>query len=310
MSSKYTEHPNPESFIMQKQNRKCLNHSVRDASWHCPDCDSYLCESCTKSKAFGSTVVKLCTKCERAIRPYGKAKDDLPGTYYEYLPQAIRYPFNLNGVLMMAGLAVVAGFLKLVPFVGGIFSGGLVFSFLFNILNHSAMGKRSLPEPADFRGVSESLVMPMLRGLASYAVIVLPIIFYISTIKGLPNSLQDDVLLKWFLDPFLLILLIAGLLYFPIAMVVAALNESVIDVLNPLLGINAIRKIPTPYFVTTVVVFGILIVDIVVEIFLAYLFGSIFILGSLLINTVSYLILAVMFHILGMLVYYYDELTE
>ncbi|MEM7675490.1 MAG: hypothetical protein AAF449_05750, partial [Myxococcota bacterium] len=61
-------------------------------------------------------------------------------------------------------------------------------------------------------------------------------------------------------DPFFILLIIAGLAYFPIAVIVAAISESFLAVLDPRIGVRIISRIPDQYVGATLLALGLLVV--------------------------------------------------
>lgn len=198
----------------------------------------YWCASCSRSLASdqvrlvpaGASVLRACPDCggavqaeiSRTVEPFTKT-----------LVGAFLWPIRPPVVYWTLGVAVACAVVGFFPLVGPVlaFMGQLGFAFL--VIRRTGQGSEALE--SDVSGDAFDWLRPVLRYIAALIV-----------------SFGPGLTVLTFGGPSLavvgLVLLGAGTLYLPAAVVVAA--HSISATLNPLPGLGLIRRIPGPYFLT------------------------------------------------------------
>lgn len=225
---------------------RCTEHKRTRAAWTCRGCERALCEHCVAEKAIPGALsgqsADVCVPCggfaERLMVP----KRIVP--YWEKIGDFVKAMISLEGVTQLIGLGVVCYLMGLVPGVGGWISSFILISYYFQVISSAAAGGERLPEPADFMGPS-TMLAPVARFFVASAMIWLPVTIYVLLMKDLGALAHDPrPLLR---DPFVFVLLIAGVLYTPAALITAAISQSIVAVFNPMITIRMILRIPMQY---------------------------------------------------------------
>jgi hypothetical protein len=216
----------------------------------------------------GGKVVR-CTACSgvaevlmirRVVNPYW----GMFGTFLKAI-------FSLEGLLQILALAVILYLVAHIPLVGGILYGGVWVSYYFLVINKAAGGRTQLPRPADFSDFVDDMVLPLIRFIAATLIVWVPAYLYVRSQVGLGRLFADPA--GALSDPVLILIVLASVAYFPGAIITAAITRSTLAMLNPLVILGIILRIPGHYFLT-VLVWGIMHV---VDAWLMGLLGRLFV---------------------------------
>ena len=189
------------------------------------------------------TTIPVCVHCgglAAQLTRRRRIKDFLSA-----LPIFVKSFFTMDGVASLVGLGVFS-------YVFGSFGGllamiawAVVVTYVFSVIRAASQGSERLPEPADFTDLF-SLVFPVIRFILALSYLWLPATLYISYVVTW-QSVYWDGPMQLFTDPVLLTLVIAGIVYFPIAVVVAAISDSMLAVLDLRIGFRIIARLPLQY---------------------------------------------------------------
>ena len=228
---------------------RCSKHAGKRAGWRCESCQQNLCPDCAAHSGLTNTSAVLCVHCGGLAQRLMVAKPRRP--YWEMLPTFIKAIFSLEGVLQILAVSVAIILTNLIPFVGGVISKFIFISYYFRVILQAAHGAERLPEPTDFTDISD-IIGPMLRFFMASLMIWLPAALYIGFTVGI-----SGFSLKALSGGVVLLLVIAGVLYFPAAIIVAAISDSALAVINPAITVRMILRFPGEYLLT-VAVWGLL----------------------------------------------------
>ena len=284
----------------------CKSHPRTMARFHCPQCQVSFCELCVNTRQTGNTSTKFCRTCGAAcaplvVRPAAKAaaQPSYPGR----VGDAFFYPFNRDGlVLLVTGtifLCIINAALYLCRFafcIGGlamiflsIYGIGYFTSFYRRIITATAAGEEAMPDWPDVTDFSGDILAPFGQ--------------FIGTIIA---SFLPAIVVSWFmlkLGPgavaVLVVTLIGGATYFPMAFLAVSMFDSVVAT-NPLTVIPAIAKIPFQYLLTTVIFMVALVVKWSGDMYLPR-FLPVPLLPSILSSFIGLYLLTVLMRILGVL---------
>ncbi len=225
---------------------RCTEHKRTRAAWTCRGCERALCEHCVAEKAIPGAIsgqsANVCVHCSGFAERMMVPKRIVP--YWEKIGDFVKAMTSLEGVTQLIGLGLVCYLMGLVPWVGGLISTFILISYYFQVIASAAAGGERLPEPADFLGPS-TMLAPVVRFFVASAMIWLPVTIYVLVVKDIGALAQDPrPLLR---DPFVFVLLIAGVLYTPASIITAAISQSIVAVFNPMITIRMIMRIPTQY---------------------------------------------------------------
>lgn len=189
-----------------------------------------------------------CVHCGGVAQPIMKRKTIEP--YWVMFPSFLKAIFSLNGLLQIFSVSVVMFLFSLVPLIGGLLAGGVYAGYFFVVIRHTAFGGEDLPEPADFTDVFDSILAPLVRLILATAVLWVPALLYIHHHTGFSTFMSDPG--SHIRDPILVVILLLSVLYFPGAIITAAITESTLAMLNPMVILGIALRIPGQYLVTTV----------------------------------------------------------
>ncbi len=236
---------------IQKAASACKFHPKSFASWFCPKCHRSFCELCVASRPAGEVVKKICRTCAVECAPL-EVKVTAPAErgFLTSLPGAFIYPFRGTGVLILifstilfAALAVIsAGIFTILMKIAAL---GYLFSYMQNIIHATANEEAHMPELPGM----DDLFAGFLR-LAGTVVMSFGLTLGLLVAKYYEVEIPVSAII---------ISLLLGCLYFPMAFLVVAMKDNVMAC-NPLVVVPSILRVPGQYVVTVVMfaaIFGV-----------------------------------------------------
>lgn len=222
---------------------RCSTHGAQRAAWRCTSCQRTLCPHCTALRRVpsGGTSIEVCTHCGGLAAPILVRRKVLG--YVQALPDFLGSLMTMDGITTLVALGLMTYILRSIGL--DVFGRAILIAYVLNIIDRAAHGSERLPEPTDFHGPG-SLVMPVVRLAVAVAYIWVPGLLYLQ-LSGAWESLYFDGPSAIVDDPVVIILVVLGVLYFPVAVVVAGVSESVLAVLNLRLGVQVISRVPLQY---------------------------------------------------------------
>ena len=226
----------------------CSIHQNSRAAWFCTKCGANLCPRCAAEDSLQRGTVVRCLACggiaqelmvRRVVKPYWAMFDEF-----------LRAIFFKEGILQLLGVTVVMYLALLIPMVGVIVYAGIYASYYFLIIRRTAYGDVKLPLPT-MDDLIEDVLAPLLRFIVATLIIWVPAAIYLRSTVGVLVFLAVPSLALH--DPILLGLLILGIVYFPAAIMTAAVTRNTLAMLNPLVILGIVLRIPGHYFMTVVV---------------------------------------------------------
>jgi hypothetical protein len=177
-------------------------------------------------------------------------KDQRP--YWDVLPKLVKAIFFGWGLVQMFLLALAIYLLQTIfPLSGHMVAAGIYAGYLFYVIKQTAGGRLELPDPPDFQTAVDDIIYPFLRlGLVS-ALLYAPAGVYIWREYGLRALIDQPAMVMS--DPLLIIIISASLLYYPGAVITAAMGRSIFQILNPVHVLALICRIPLHYLITVAV---------------------------------------------------------
>ncbi len=236
----------------------CTVHAAQRAGWRCTVCQRTLCPDCTAERRVpnSGTTIPVCVHCgglATQLTRQRKVKDFLGA-----LPSFVKSFFTMDGLASLVALGLFCylgrGALALVPvtllniwmaLVVYTVVYGIVIVYVFSVIQSAAQGSERLPDPADFTDPL-SLIAPVFRFVLALSYLWLPTVLYVSFVVTW-QSVYWDGPMQLFRDPVLLALVVGGVVYFPVAVVVAAISDSVLAVLDLRIGLRIIARLPLQY---------------------------------------------------------------
>jgi Tetratricopeptide repeat len=251
---------------------RCKRHPEAAAGWSCDNCQAALCPDCVTVRRALSTEYLSCGLCQGRVLPILVHRSRVP--LAAQLREAWRYPFTPSGLMVLAGLSVLLACSRwlavetflLVKFLPTVIGLGLFWGVFFHVIRSTARGDRELDVP-DYSDIFRDCVSPAVRGFVGMSLLWLPGLLYLLFIKkwdtskplndlletpsfyvtgGLPQLDWSQVL--W--DPVLWLIVLAGAAYLPMVLVLAAVGQNMVKMLNPLAVIGYARQFGRDFTLT------------------------------------------------------------
>lgn len=214
---------------------RCTKHPKERAGWHCDGCQTDLCPDCVAGSTSGTVTFVSCCVCGGQVRQLTVHRGSAP--FATRVLSVWRYPFNPNGLIAVAGLGLVLSVVPALGCFGILFFVGIFWASMFTAIRDSGRGHDEIEAP-DFANFWDDLVSPAVSGLVGTAVLWLPGLLYWVYVRPKGPLL---------LDPVFWVLVAAGILYAPMALIAAATNSGIGRMLNPLAIVAYIRRLGSDY---------------------------------------------------------------
>lgn len=261
----------------------CKYHPLTPAEYHCDRCGNDTCSNCVDDS--GRHFQKKCFSCGRELESYGASNTAIP--FWRRLRESFQYALTTPVLIGIAIFSVLITLVKFAPL-------GVVFFFLlvgvfskycFRCLVDTSEGKMDAPDMAESFEGGFKVLLHMVGMVLILALCI---------------GLSERYIGPGF-SSFLSLLLVCGA---PAFLVSYAMNENILEALNPLTAVKLIKAIGFPY--------GLLLAIITV------MFSSISLLNALLSyveipgiyiiqNCVFCFYLIVIFHITGYVLFQYQR---
>jgi len=160
---------------------------------------------------------------------------------------------------------------------------------MFRIIGSTAKGESELPDWPDISDLYGDIVQPLLLYLAALAICVLPAGIYMM-VTGAQIEAPDATAI---------VLILAGIAYFPMALLGVALNQT-LGMLSPTVVIPAILRAPVEYCAACLVLLVIVALSVLAD---SALVSSAPLLGWLLARWLALYFMAAEMRVLGVLYY-------
>jgi len=236
----------------------CKRHPGARAGWACDACTSLLCADCTAEQRTGIAVLNVCCLCGSIARRLTLRRSEMM-PFFDRLLGAPKFPLTSSGLTAMA---VVAGVFTLNSYGSAFMLGqaiyvaiivrGIYWGYIFSLIRSTGRGSRVVSTP-DFTNITDDIIMPAVRGVVSALVVWLPAMVYVALtheagVFGVIAVMFDpaEILSR----PLLMLLLVAGMAYLPMAMLCAATEISFFEILNPFVISRAIGRVGSDYWIT------------------------------------------------------------
>ncbi len=221
---------------------RCTTHPLAVAPWRCTGCDRQLCEACTATATVARVQLPKCTACRAEAVPNRVPRQTTAPA--AALPGFVRAIATADGLLQLAAIAFFVWALGFIPVVGFILGLAVHAAYTLLVIRFAAFGGERLPHFDDVEQVG-GLAASFLRFLLGYALVWLPTAFYAHHAHGSVFAIFHGGALRD--DPLLVLFLLLGLAYLPATLIVAAVSQSILAMLDPRLTLGLISRIPRPY---------------------------------------------------------------
>lgn len=212
--------------------------------------------------------------------------------FWKNIASVFIYPLASEGKFIILAGALLFTILSLVPLTGFllcmIFVYPLITAYMIHIIRHVADGENEMPDWPDIYDFWDSLILPSLQMCSALLVSFAPLILIVIYSRDLK---------------LIIIAFILGSIYFPVALMAAALFDNVFAPLNFPYLINSIRKMGKDYFIA---LFILPVITVIGKISLGVLYFQIPVIGQFVFWSFTIYFSVVEMYILGN-VYYVNE---
>lgn len=279
----------------------CWQHPASPAAYTCTRCAKDLCSQCAKAERVGGKNVVFCRSCGGKCVPFGQPISTAPAVrpkFAQMLPSAFAYPFKGNGLILLITGTIFFGLLDLLAnsritmaslpaLFLRIIMYGYLFAYMQKIIGASANAEDEPPTWPEVTEIYQDIFQPFFLFLGVVLACFLPgIVLAISSPLGGLG------------------LMMAGAIYFPMAVLAVAMADS-LGGLSPTVVVPSILKVPGQYAVAVLLCGVLVFVRGVLPSFLNQM--GIPLVPGLLLNLCALYLIMVEMRILGLLYYTNSE---
>lgn len=257
---------------------RCVNHADVACAFACERCERFYCDACVQ-RVQGRP---LCAPCQFFVTRISdwEAREAVLRRRARPLMEEIRpillYPFS--DPVAFAILALIVWVLNLSMFViGPALSYAFLMAYSFRAVTRVSDGHMvfSVPDVSDIN----DLVHFFLLGIASYLVSWGPFSMALVNLGGsiLGAAFSPEGMRALTVDLLAVVLtFLWGLLYAPMALVVAAISDTFFETLNPVAGLRTIKRMGMVYWQAAAIYTSL----VVGQVLLTWVIGSIPVVGG------------------------------
>ncbi len=261
----------------------CKYHPVVTATHQCTNCHTFNCDDCCHYASRSSEA--SCYLCRNELDSLGVSNNVTP--FWRRLQESFAYPVNFESILLIVGLAILTAISSYLPFsflINLLLTSALL-KYSFSCLEHTSHGILKAPDVTEAYGGG--------FGLA------LQVIFMVIAVTGI--IWLTSYFLGNMLASIVAIVLIAG---FPAMMINFAMTENMFQALNPINMLNMMGSVGLPY---GLLLAFILIMSGSVGVISQFIGHDFSVVSSILQSIVSNYYTVVIFHMMGYMIYQYQD---
>jgi hypothetical protein len=261
----------------------CKYHPVEAATYHCTNCQTYNCDDCCQFA--NRTSYADCYKCGSELTRLGVSNNVTP--FWRRLQESFAYPVNFDTIFLIVGLAVLSAFARYIPFSFLIYLllTSALLKYSFSCLETTSQGVMKAPDVSQAYGGGFGIALQVML-----MVIVILIVIWLSS-YFLGNMFASIIT----------IVLIAG---FPAMMINFAMTENVFQALNPMNMLNMMGAIGLPY---GLLLGFLMIMSGSVGVISQFVSVEFSLISSIFQSIVSNYYMIVIFHMMGYMIYQYQD---
>ena len=261
----------------------CKYHPIEPAIFRCSRCHTNNCDECCRQSS--ASYHGVCFMCGDEMESLGVSNNVTP--FWRRLQESFSYPINFDSLVLIIGLSVLTAISMYLPFriIVNLLLTSALFKYSFSCLHNSSYGIMKAPDMTDAYG-----------GGFGVALQVFLIVLVNICIVWMTSYFLGDMLAS-----LVTVVLVVG---FPAMMINFAMTDNLVEALNPMNMLNMITSIGLP--------FGLLLAFIMIMMgsvgVISQLIGSDFSIVSLTLQSmVSNYYMIVIFHIMGYMIYQYQD---
>jgi len=262
----------------------CKYHPLEAATWHCPQCVNNVCDTCTQESTRGDH--QYCCHCGSKLESLGSAYTAEP--FWERLSETFRYPLTAPVMTLVIVLSLVSGLLFFLPIIGavaGLITAGILTKYSFQCLEETASGNMTPPDLSEAFSGGIIIIFKMIGVIFLAVAVGIGSYHYLgSAMTGLLGAL--------------------AVLSIPAFLINFALTDRVLASLAPQNILRIVAAVGLPYGI----LIGLLLLMSSSVGVLSYLVISGWEWASMILQSIiSNFYMIIMFHLLGYVVFQYQE---
>jgi hypothetical protein len=256
------------STVEEEKAIYCKNHYQNLAKYKCEKCKRYLCDLCINTRGSAAGGLKFCKICGIECVPVKFKVAVEQVNFFAEVPQAFKYPFIGDGLMLLFGGTFFFGFLDLANYISRhafkyglrammmrvtiftfIFGTGYLFAYLKKIIAATADGDPHMPDWPEFSEWQADIVTPMFQ-------------FVVVSLFSFGPALLFQIWGEWaeWDYPWLLVVPTAllGCIYFPMAFLGVAMFDTLEAALKPTFVVGSMLRVPREYSLAAAIFIGII----------------------------------------------------
>lgn len=262
----------------------CHYHPLSPATWYCPRCHTDTCDCCSDESV--NLEQRHCFQCGAPLESLGSAYTAEP--FWEHLTEIFRYPLRTSVMALIVVVSVIGTALSFLPVLGvlaTLVSAGIFFKYSFRCLEETAGGNMVPPDITDAYSGGLLIIVKLFLLMIGVGVLIGAAGWYLG--NGVAGLLTALVMLS-----------------LPAFLTNFVVSDSILYAASPLNNLRIIAAIGLPYGL----LIGLLMLMASSVSFLSYLMISGWEwLTIALISVVSNYYMLVMFHLMGYVVFQYQQ---
>lgn len=267
-----------ESLIMEY----CQYHPLSAATYRCESCMRSVCDDCSDEQTHGDAH---CFYCKIAMTSLGDAQQAEP--FWRRLEQSFKYPVNMHSLVLISVVSTFNTLFSFLPlaFIWQLVLTAAMMSYCFACLEQTSKGKMTAP---DITTAYEGGFKLLLK------------LFGIFTIAGVLTALSFSLVgIK-----LGLVLALISISCIPAGIILLSVTDDFLYAMNPLHQLNLMTTIGVPY---GLLLCFILMMSASVGTISSFILFDYNLLLMMLVSAVSNFYMVVMFHIMGYMIYQYQD---
>lgn len=263
----------------------CKYHPLDGATYACRACNIRQCDKCIDDQHKAAH----CFVCGAVLESLGSANTVEP--FWRRLKEAFKYPVNSNSMSLIVISSLISVFAMLMPFlwilslVLYLFAAGCIMKYSFTCLERTAMGEMKAPDVMEAYQGGILLILQLVLMTIAIGVIVGVAYYYLGAALGGMLGL-------------------IALFTYPAILIRFAQTESMLEALNPFAALALVAAIGLPYGLLIIFMLIMMTSVGVLHEWIGALFPAV---SYLLQSIVSNYYTVVMFHLMGYMLFQYQE---
>ena len=262
----------------------CKYHPLKPATWYCAACDTHTCDDCSDESVYSDE--RRCFHCGAPMESLGAAYTVEP--FWHHLKEIFRYPLNppvMTLILVVSALGALLSFIPIIGVVAMLLAAGIFTKYSFRCLEETAEGNMVPPDIQDAYQGGLILIVKMILLLVAVVLGGAFLATFVGT--GITSLLGMLVLFS-----------------VPAFLISYALTDSILSAVHPGNILRIISAVGMPYGILIGLIF---LMGTSVDVLSYFVITDAEWITATLQSVISNYYMVVMFHMMGYVVFQYQE---